>query len=705
MVGLSKSGEVFVGRKKEIDGFFEFLKKKDCPAFVVIGEPGIGKSSFLKEMADRLKGDERFVVGFYEVPFSGGIANPFVGALEELMDDLAVRGKEQVKSILKRVAEAGKKVALQKGDRFARAFVKDLVTKLVGKHVEEELEKLKEELDRTSTAFSLADEFVREHRSEFIYDFQEIFEELVKQFSDKEFVLLIDQFERTPMPSCDVLLDFARSRHENVHVAVALKVEEKGSERFQYVRPHLEQMSAKFVELSPLSIEEIGEWMRWLRKDFSYPELRKIKELSAGFPFAISEWLKPPIEGDLSKFEAVKGKYCEFVKWRVDGLKNGSKLMLFKLCVLRQPLSMEDYGKLAEIGTESCSLSSRELKDKWIFNKHGDTFWFRHELIRFCVEQDLIESERKKYHSNAAKFFEAQYDSAVNASRKAEFHVGLGCAYHFHCAGEYGKSLEHNSQLAEFCYDTGSLDIAEECCLREMEAAQRMKDERHEMAAKGNLATIYRIWGRIDDAYKTNQELLKHFRDKEDFPNQAVALHQLAIIEQDRKNYDKAIELCDQSLEIKRKLGNESGISKSLHELARIEQARGNYKKATELYNQSKDIDTKLGDQLGISRSLHNLAAIEQAIGNYDKAAELYNQSLKIFTELGDKRGIASSFAQLGLLSESKNQLNLARECFEIALQIFRQIGDKPHTSQARKDLQRILTKSKNNSSTSTTNA
>jgi len=37
--------EVFVGRKEEIGQFFEFLKRKDCPAFVVIGEPGIGKSS------------------------------------------------------------------------------------------------------------------------------------------------------------------------------------------------------------------------------------------------------------------------------------------------------------------------------------------------------------------------------------------------------------------------------------------------------------------------------------------------------------------------------------------------------------------------------------------------------------------------------------------------------------------------------------
>jgi len=112
-----KGEEVFVGREREIGQFFEFLKRKNWSAFVVIGEPGMGKSSFMKEVARRLMGDERFVVGFYEVPFSADIANPFVGVLEALVDDLAARTKEQVRSGLKRFAEAGKKVATKNSKR------------------------------------------------------------------------------------------------------------------------------------------------------------------------------------------------------------------------------------------------------------------------------------------------------------------------------------------------------------------------------------------------------------------------------------------------------------------------------------------------------------------------------------------------------------------------------------------------------------
>jgi len=47
VVALLKSEEVFVGREKEIRQFFEFLKDERSSAFVVVGEPGIWKSSFL----------------------------------------------------------------------------------------------------------------------------------------------------------------------------------------------------------------------------------------------------------------------------------------------------------------------------------------------------------------------------------------------------------------------------------------------------------------------------------------------------------------------------------------------------------------------------------------------------------------------------------------------------------------------------------
>lgn len=649
---MSEEEEIFIGREKEIEEFFAYINMKDCPAVIVIGEPGIGKSSFMREVTKTLERDENIVVGLYEVPFSANVANPFVGVLEKLMDDLATRDEKKARSLLKRVAKMARRVAIEKGDRIVRALVKDLVAKLVGERIVEEFEKLKAELDKTPTIYSLADQFVHEHRSEFIYAFQEFFDELIKEFPNKEFVLLIDQFERALMPSCDVFLDFVGKKNENVHVAVALEVEEKGSERLSYFKTSLERTGTKIVELGPLSIEEIGDWMRRLGKDFSHPELEKIRELSAGFPMAISEWLKTSKECDLQKFKEVRGRYCEFVKWRINGLRTECQFMVNKLSVLTKPLSVEEYEELAGIKTEHCGLFLRELVDKWVFSKYDSTFWFRHELIRFCIEQSLTESEKNKFMEAVGQFFEQKCDRAKRTSEKVDLDTGLRCAYHLHFAGKHMESLNYNLQFAALCSRTGLLDLAEDCYRRAIKDAKALNNEDSEMVAKGNLANVYYTWRRPDEASRTLVEILEYSRKKGDKTKEGYLLHNLAMIEQGKGNFDEAIKL----------------------------------------YNQSLDIKQKLGSQRGIAASLHQLAVIKLCMGDYNEAVKLFNKSLNIKQKLGDQRGIALSYGQLGRLYENLNKTTKAANYYIKALNTFQKIGDKPNIAKAKNHFDRVVT-------------
>jgi len=280
--------------------------------------------------------------------------------------------------------------------------------------------------------------------------------------------------------------------------------------------------------------------MRRLGKDFSYPELKKIQKLSGGFPFTISKWLEASPKCDLHVLEAVRGRYCKFVWWRINCLKDECRLMLRKLSVLLQPLPVEDYEKLAGIETGRCGLFLKELVENLIFKRYNDTFWFGHELIRFCIKQVLTKPEREKYHEAAAQLFQYKYEEALKAKKKVDFDVRLGCAYHWHFAGKHEESLQHNVQFADFCFDTGSLDVAEDCYLRAIEDAEALGNKDLKMAAKGNLANVYYVWGRIDEAFKVHGEVLEYYRKKGDKPNEAVALHQLAMIHEVRGDYDEA---------------------------------------------------------------------------------------------------------------------------------------------------------------------
>lgn len=127
------SEEIFVGREKEIEQFFEFLRRKENPAFIVIGEPGIGKSSFLKEVVKRIRErskDSGVFVGFHEVlDGTTNEASPFVRVLDDLMMNLSIPLREKAEEETKRALSVVKRIFSEEGKLFAKSMIKSFVAK------------------------------------------------------------------------------------------------------------------------------------------------------------------------------------------------------------------------------------------------------------------------------------------------------------------------------------------------------------------------------------------------------------------------------------------------------------------------------------------------------------------------------------------------------------------------------------------------
>eukprot|EP01012_Entosiphon_sulcatum_P025010 TRINITY_DN3027_c0_g1_i21.p2 TRINITY_DN3027_c0_g1~~TRINITY_DN3027_c0_g1_i21.p2 ORF type:complete len:111 (-),score=12.23 TRINITY_DN3027_c0_g1_i21:22-354(-) len=70
-------------------------------------------------------------------------------------------------------------------------------------------------------------------------------------------------------------------------------------------------------------------------------------------------------------------------------------------------------------------------------------------------------------------------------------------------------------------------------------------------------------------------------------------------------------------------LGDRHGAAQTLNNLANVHNARGQYDKAVELYEQSLATKNELGDEHGAANTLGNLAGVYQSRGQYDKAVEL----------------------------------------------------------------------------------
>jgi tetratricopeptide (TPR) repeat protein len=208
-----------------------------------------------------------------------------------------------------------------------------------------------------------------------------------------------------------------------------------------------------------------------------------------------------------------------------------------------------------------------------------------------------------------------------------------------------------------------------------------------------NIAVMYQNRGDLNEARRLYDE---SFDIKKRLGNQsgiAITLHQLGRLAEIEGDSAEARRLYNESLDITKKLGDQSGIASTLHQLAMIAQDEGDTAEARRLYNESLDIAKKLGSQSSIASSLHELGRLAQAQGEIAEARRLYNESLEIKKRLGDQRGIASSLHQLGRLAENQGDKAEAARLFREALSIFEKLGS-PDAEIARQSLKRVEGKS-----------
>ncbi|MCX6580939.1 MAG: tetratricopeptide repeat protein [Candidatus Aminicenantes bacterium] len=114
----------------------------------------------------------------------------------------------------------------------------------------------------------------------------------------------------------------------------------------------------------------------------------------------------------------------------------------------------------------------------------------------------------------------------------------------------------------------------------------------------------------------------------------AMILHNLAVSMQDRGVYALALEKYEQSLKIRKEIGDKLGIGQSLHQVGIIYQMKGDYATALEKYEQALKIAEELGDKLGIAKSLHQVGSIYHLQKKYPEAFENHLIAFLVMTEL-----------------------------------------------------------------------
>ena len=159
---------------------------------------------------------------------------------------------------------------------------------------------------------------------------------------------------------------------------------------------------------------------------------------------------------------------------------------------------------------------------------------------------------------------------------------------------------------------------------------------------------------------------------------QAIALRTLGRLEfLLTGNDESAIILCQQSLALQEKSGDDRERIRTLCSLGQIERQRFKLTEAEKYYQQAFEISTNLNNLWGKSTALHGLGALKLQQRNFRNALAFATEGLSIAKQLGSSERSAHLLTLLGMVAIERQDWHNAYSLIQEALKLYQHIGHR----------------------------
>ncbi len=139
-----------------------------------------------------------------------------------------------------------------------------------------------------------------------------------------------------------------------------------------------------------------------------------------------------------------------------------------------------------------------------------------------------------------------------------------------------------------------------------------------------------------------------------------------------RSEYARSATFYEESLALRRQLGDTAGAAISLHNLGLIARDLGDRALAHARFSESLGLFRDLSDSGHTALALLNLARLSHDDGDAAKASTLYEESLALFRAAGNAGGVATVLNRLGDLARARGDLETSGAFHEEALALHR---------------------------------
>jgi predicted ATPase len=205
--------------------------------------------------------------------------------------------------------------------------------------------------------------------------------------------------------------------------------------------------------------------------------------------------------------------------------------------------------------------------------------------------------------------------------------------------------------------------------------------ERSDITAGLGLAgALWKLWdvrGHVVEGRQRLTQLLSRPEAARRTSERAKALYGAGYLAWCQSDYAAARDWMQESLSIRRELGERQGVAETLDSLGAMALFLEEYAPARELLEESRALWQELGEPLGLAGVLARLGELERALGNTVPARGLQEESLAIRRKAGAKWDIGYCLWSLGNIAYDERDFARARELHLEALRTVREVGDK----------------------------
>ncbi|MDR3687876.1 MAG: BTAD domain-containing putative transcriptional regulator [Fimbriimonas sp.] len=267
-------------------------------------------------------------------------------------------------------------------------------------------------------------------------------------------------------------------------------------------------------------------------------------------------------------------------------------------------------------------------------------------------------------------------DQAAWFKRMDAEHENLRAALEWSLSGrEPEVSLSLCGKLMRFWTTRGRLSEGREWCWRALNqpGSQRATRERADaLNAAGNVAMSQGDYPFANAQFEESLTIRREIGDWEGF---SCSLNNLGIVAVFEGRQNAAREYYEESLVIRRATDDKHGIASTLCNLGCVAMDQGDFNAARAHLEESRALTIEIGSRFTGAQSVGNLGLLCALEGDYVGARAHYNESLLIHQEIGHRQAVAEDLELLFSLAVKENHAAHGAELWGMAKALREQIG------------------------------